>query len=216
MRLRAGTVLAVLAVAGIVILAATQEVAPPVSARQAAVQIWLATRAAGFTTLVMLSIQISLGLILSHPTNKSTWKLSKLLFPWHENAWVFVLAFLGAHIVTTVLDEWADVGLLGALIPGASAYRTPAMALGTLALWALLFTGLTARYTKLLPAGLWLRIHRISHVIFPIAWLHGVLAGTDSVAMVGLYGASGLFVVAAVSYRYWVARQARPTFSTTL
>ncbi len=216
MRLRAGTFLAVLAVAGIVILAATQEVAPPVSARQAAVQIWLATRAAGFTTLVMLSIQISLGLILSHPTNKSTWKLSKLLFPWHENAWVFVLAFLGAHIVTTVLDEWADVGLLGALIPGASAYRTPAMALGTLALWALLFTGLTARYTKLLPAGLWLRIHRISHVIFPIAWLHGVLAGTDSVAMVGLYGASGLFVVAAVSYRYWVARQARPTFSTTL
>lgn len=216
MRLRAGTFLAVLAVAGIVILAATQEVAPPVSARQAAVQIWLATRAAGFTTLVMLSIQISLGLILSHPTNKSTWKLSKLLFPWHENAWVFVLAFLGAHIVTTVLDEWADVGLLGALIPGASAYRTPAMALGTLALWALLFTGLTARYTKLLPAGLWLRIHQISHVIFPIAWLHGVLAGTDSVAMVGLYGASGLFVVAAVSYRYWVARQARPTFSTTL
>ncbi len=216
MRLRAGTFLAVLAVAGIVILAATQEVAPPVSARQAAVQIWLATRAAGFTTLVMLSIQISLGLILSHPTNKSTWKLSKLLFPWHENAWVFVLAFLGAHIITTVLDEWADVGLLGALIPGASPYRTPAVALGTLALWALLFTGLTARYTKLLPAGLWLRIHRISHVIFPIAWLHGVLAGTDSVAMVGLYGASGLFVVAAVSYRYWVARQARPTFSTTL
>ena len=216
MRLRAGTFVAVLAVAGIVILAATQEVAPPVSARQAAVQIWLATRAAGFTTLIMLSIQISLGLILSHPTHKSTWKLSKLLFPWHENAWVFVLAFLGAHIVTTVLDEWADVGLLGALIPGASAYRTPAVALGTLALWALLITGLTARYTKLLPAGLWLRLHRISHVIFPIAWLHGVLAGTDSVAMVGLYGASGLFVVAAVSYRYWVARQARPTFSTTL
>ena len=216
MRLRAGTFVAVLAVAGIMIVAATQEVAPPVSARQAEVQIWLATRAAGFTTLVLLSIQISLGLILSHPTNKSTWKLSKLLFPWHENAWVFVLAFLGAHIVTTVVDDYANVGLLGALIPGASQYRTPAVALGTLALWALLITGLTARYTKLLPAGLWLRIHRLSHVIFPIAWLHGVLAGTDSVAMVGLYGASGLFVVAAVSYRYWVARQARPTFSTTL
>lgn len=216
MRLRAGTFLALLAIAGLVIIAATDQVAPPTSERQAQLRIWLATRAAGLTTLLLLSIQISLGLVLSHPTNKSTWKLSKRLFPWHENAWVFVLAFLGAHIVTVVLDDYANVGLLGALVPGLSQYRSPAVALGTLALYALLVTGLTARYTRLLPSGLWLRLHRVSHVIFPIAWLHGVLAGTDSLAMIGLYTATGLFVLAAVSYRYWVARQARPTFSTAL
>lgn len=216
MRLRAGTFLVVLAIAGLMIVAATDQVAPPISERQAQLRIWLATRAAGFTTLVLLAAQISLGLILSHPTNKSTWKLSKRLFPWHENAWVFVLAFLAAHVVTTILDDYANVGILGSFIPGASQYRSPAVALGMLALYALLITGLTARYTKLLPPGAWLRLHRVSHAVFPIAWLHGVLAGTDSVAMIGLYGASGAFVLAAVSYRYWVARQARPTFSTSL
>ena len=85
-----------------------------------------------------------------------------------------------------------------------------------MALYAMLITGLTARYTRLLPAGFWLRLHRLSLVIFALAWLHGVLAGTDSVAMASLYGATGTFVVAAGAYRYWVSRQARPTFSTIL
>ena len=215
-RLTGGTFVALLALVGIVIVAATDQVAPAVSDREAQVRIWLTARAAGFTTLVLLSLQVSLGLILSHPTNKSTWKLSKLLFPWHENAWVFVLAFLAVHIVTVVLDGYAKVGLLGAFVPGASEYRTPAVALGTIALYALLITGLTARYTKLLPAGTWLRIHRLSLAVFVLAWLHGVLAGTDSVALSGLYGATGVFVLFAGAYRYWVSRQARPTFSATL
>ena len=116
----------------------------------------------------------------------------------------------------SILDDYANVGILGTLVPGMSQYRSPAIALGTLALYALLVTGLTARYTKLLPRGLWLRLHRVSHAIFPIAWLHGVLAGTDSVALIGLYAVTGLAVLGAVSYRYWVARQARPTFSTSL
>ena len=127
-----------------------------------------------------------------------------------------VLAFLAVHVVAIVLDPWADVGVTGAFLPGLSEYRSPAVALGTMALYALLITGLSARYTRLLPAGFWLRLHRFSLVVFVLAWLHGVLAGTDSVAMAGLYGATGLFVLAAGAYRYWVSRQARPTFATTL
>jgi predicted ferric reductase len=215
-RLSGGTIAALLAVAGLVIILATDQVAPATSERQAQLRIWLTTRAAGFTALMLLSIQVALGLVLSHPTNKSTWKLSKLLFPWHENAWVFVLAFLAAHIVAIVLDGYADVGLVGAFLPGLSHYRSPAVALGTMALYAMLATGLTARYTKLLPAGVWLKLHRLSLVVFALAWLHGVLAGTDSVAMASLYGASGMFVLAAGAYRYWVSRQARPTFATAL
>jgi hypothetical protein len=205
-----------LAVVGLAIVFATDQVTPASSDRQAQIRIWLAARAAGFTTLLLMSLQVSLGLVLSHPTNKSTWRLSKLLFPWHENAWVFVLAFLAVHVVAIVLDPWADVGVTGAFLPGLSEYRSPAVALGTMALYALLITGLSARYTRLLPAGFWLRLHRFSLVVFVLAWLHGVLAGTDSVAMAGLYGATGLFVLAAGAYRYWVSRQARPTFATTL
>lgn len=210
MRLSGRTLVVLGAVVGLVIVAATNQVVPASSAHQAQVRIWLAARASGITAYLLLTVQVILGLVLSHPTNQTTWRLSRLLFPWHENAWVFVLAFLGAHIVTLVLDPYAGVGIGGVVIPGLSSYRSSAVALGTLALYALLVTGLTARYTARLPAGLWLRIHRLSLVVFGLTWMHGLLAGTDSAALLPLYLLTGLAVLAAGAYRHWVTRRSRP------
>jgi predicted ferric reductase len=215
-RLRGGWLLAIGAAAGLLILAATEQILPATSAHQAELRTWLASRAAGFTALGLLTVQIALGLVLSHPTNKSTWRLSKRLFPWHENAWIFVLAFLAAHVVSLAADPFAGVGFLGAVIPGLSSYRSAPVALGSLALWALLATGLTARYTRLLPAGAWLSLHRISLVVFVLAWMHGLTAGSDSTATLAFYVATGSVVLAAGAYRYWVSRAARPTFATSL
>ena len=215
-RLGAGAFLAVAAVIGLVVVAATDQILPATSAHQAEMRIWLASRAAGFTALGLLTLQIVLGLVLSHPTNKSTWRLSKRLFPWHENAWIFVLAFLGAHIVSLIADPYAGVSPIGAFIPGLSSYRSAPVALGTLGLWALLVTGATARYTKLLPPGAWLSIHRLSLLIFVLAWMHGLLAGTDSAPLLAFYVTTGALVLAAGAYRYWVSRAARPSFATSL
>ena len=215
-RLSGRTFVVLVAVAGLAAIYATGQVTPATSAHQAELRVWLAARAAGFITLGMLTLQVVFGLVLSHPTNKTTWKLSRMLFPWHANFWVFVLSFLVLHIVTIVLDPFAGVGLGGAILPGLSSYRTVPVALGVIALSALLVTGLTARYTKLLPRGVWLTIHRFSIVVLALAWAHGVLSGTDSVAMAGLYGASFVLVLLATAYRYWVSRSGRPTFSTEL
>ena len=38
---------------------------------------WLAARATGIVAFLLLTGQIVLGLVLSHPTNRSTWNLSK-------------------------------------------------------------------------------------------------------------------------------------------
>jgi len=215
-RLGAGSFLAVAAVIGLVVVASTDQILPATSAHQAEMRIWLASRAAGFTALGLLTLQIVLGLVLSHPTNKSTWRLSKRLFPWHENAWIFVLAFLAAHIVSLIADPYAGVSPIGAFIPGLSSYRSAPVALGTLGLWALLVTGATARYTKLLPPGAWLSLHRLSLLIFVLAWMHGLLAGTDSAPLLAFYVTTGALVLAAGAYRYWVSRAARPSFATSL
>ncbi len=204
---RAFTVL--LAVVGLGIVAATDQVLPATSEHQAQLRIWLAARAAGITAYLLLTIQVVLGLVLSHPTNQTTWRLSKHLFPWHENAWIFVLAFLGAHVVTIVVDPYAGVGIGGAIVPGLSSYRSSAVALGTLSLYALLVTGLSARYTKRLPTGVWLKIHRLALGVFVLGWLHGVLAGTDTTGLMPLYVVTGVVVATAAAYRYWVVRRAR-------
>jgi len=214
-RIGDGIFLAAIAVVGLLIVIATDQIVPASSDHQARTRIWLASRAAGLISLVLLAFQITVGLVLSHPFNKTTWKLSKRLFPWHENVWLFLLAFLAAHIVSIVIDPFAGVGLAGAFVPGLSSYRSAPVAIGTLSLYALLVTGLTARYTKLLPAGVWLTIHRVGIVVFVLGWMHGLLAGTDSMALIAFYAALGCAVGGAAAYRYWVTREGRPTFSTS-
>src|SRR6185503_4162632 len=95
------------ALIAIILIYATDQVVPATSDRQAQLRIWLAARATGIAAFLLLTFQVALGLVLSHPTNKSTWKLSKRLFPWHEHLWVFVIAFLLVHIVSIVLDPYA-------------------------------------------------------------------------------------------------------------
>jgi hypothetical protein len=216
MRLTGRVVLILGALLGLLVIAATDQIVPAASQYQAQMRLWLAGRATGITAYVLLTLLVSLGLVLSHPVNQTTWKLSKRLFPWHENLWVFVVAFMAAHIVSIVLDPYAGVGLQGTFVPGLSSYRSVPVALGSLAMYALLATGLTARYTKLLPAGWWLKLHRLSLGVFILAWTHGILAGTDSDALRSLYVVSGLTVVGAAAYRYWVGKRRRPTFSTSL
>ena len=216
MRLSGRTLVVLGAILGLVVLASTDQVVPATSQYQAQMRIWMAARATGITAYLILTFIVAIGLILSHPVNKSTWKLSKRLFPWHENLLVFVIAFVTAHIVSIVLDPYAGVGILGSLVPGLSSYRSIPVALGVLALYALLVTGLTARYTKMLPPGMWLKIHRVSIVVWAAAWAHGILAGTDSGVLAPLYVTTGLAILAAAAYRYWVSKQQRPTFATSL
>ncbi len=216
MRLSARAWVVLGAALGILIVVATDQVAPATSAYQAQMRFWLAARATGITTYLLLTGLVTFGLVLSHPTNQSTWKLSKRLFPWHENLFVFVVAFVVAHVVSVVLDPYAGVGVAGSFIPGLSAYRTAPVALGTLGLYAALVSGITGRWTKLLPPGLWLRLHRLALVAWVLSWTHGLLAGTDSGALLPVYVVTGLLVLAAGAYRYWVARKARPTFATSI
>jgi predicted ferric reductase len=171
-------------------------------------RIWMAARATGIVALLLLTALVVLGIVLSHP-EQSRWKQAKRIFPWHESLWVFVIAFLGTHVVTLVVDEYAGVGIEGALLPGLSEYRTVPVALGVIGLYAFAITVLTARFTKLLPAGVWLKLHRLSAVALVLAWSHGVLAGTDSVAMQPMYAGVVVAFVGAAAYRYWVVRVRR-------
>ena len=127
-------------------------------------------------------------------------------FPCHELLTVFTFAFLVLLIALLAGDPFAEVGWLGALVPGFSAYRPPAIAIGTVALYAMLFTAVTAKWTRLLPGGWWLKAHRFAAVTFLLAWVHSVLAGTDGGALTPLYLATGLPILMGIAHRWWTAR----------
>jgi predicted ferric reductase len=184
------------------ILYATDQILPATSDYQAEMRVWMAARATGIVTLVLLAAVVVFGILLSHP-EQARWKQAKRVFPWHESLWVFVASFLAVHVASIVIDPYAGVGLAGAFVPGLSEYRSVPVALGVFAMYAFLVTVLTARVTSLLPRGLWLKLHRLSAVVLGLSWGHGVLAGTDSEAIRPLYWGIAIVVIGAAAYRYW-------------
>lgn len=205
MRLTLPVVVGLLAGTILLALAVTEQVLPAGTARAADLRPWLAARALGVTAYLLLALDVTLGLLLAHPRNHAAWRSTRASFPWHQLVTVFTLAFLVLHVVILAVDPLADVGVVGALVPGRSGYRPEAVAIGTVAFYALLVTAISARWTRLLPGGWWLRLHRFAAVAFVLAWVHSVLAGTDTAALTPLYVATGIPVLAALAHRWWSA-----------
>ncbi len=205
MRTRASTLVVIGAVAGLVALGVTGRVVPAADGQSASVASWVAARALGVTAYLLLTLQVAAGVWLSHPRNRGTPAPMRVVFPWHELLTVFAGAFLTLHVVLLAVDPYAGVGWVGALVPGLSQYRSVPVAIGSVALYALLLTAATAKWTRLLPAGWWLALHRVAALVFLAAWVHGVLAGTDSVELLPMYLLTGGVVLAGVAHRWWTA-----------
>ena len=154
MRVGPATLISIGAIAALVALAVTVQILPETDARTPVDASVVAARAMGTTAYVLLAIEVGLGLVLSHPNNITTWHATKQIFPWHEMVTVFAGAFIALHVALLAVDPYAKVGVIGALVPGYSEYRPVAVAIGSIALYALIVTAVTAKWTHLLPSGL--------------------------------------------------------------
>jgi predicted ferric reductase len=209
MRVNPSVLLIIGGIVALVALAVTDRILPASDPGVAQVRPWVAARALGVTAYLLLAVEVALGLVLSHPRNTASWRLTKPVFPWHELLTVFTGAFLALHGALLAIDPYAGVGIAGALIPGLSGYRPPAIAVGTVAAYALIVTAVSAKWTRLLPSGWWLRIHRLAALTFLLTWMHAVLAGTDSGALMPLYVVTGVPILAGIAHR-WMTAKARP------
>lgn len=206
MRISGVTLVILGALAALVALGVTDHILPATDDRTAQLRPWLAARAMGVSAYLLLAFEVGLGLVLSHPRNTAAWRKTKQVFPWHEMVSVFTGAFIALHVILLAVDPYAKVGVVGAFVPGYSAYRPVAVGLGSVAMYALIFTAVTAKWTRLLPSGWWLKVHRLAAVVFLMTWVHAVLAGTDGGALLPLYLATGLPILAGVAHRWWTAR----------
>jgi sulfoxide reductase heme-binding subunit YedZ len=200
-------VIALAAIVGLVIVAGSGLATPAQSAYEAQIRLWLIARASGLVAFGLLTLDVLAGLMLASPPSEARRRLGKPTAPFHQIIWVFTASFLAAHIAALVFDPYAGVGIGGAFWPGLSAYRSVPVAIGVLAMYAMLFTALTARYGSKLPPGLWLKLHRGAALVWAAALLHGVTAGTDSPELVAFYGAAFGLVGGAFLVRHWSPRK---------
>ena len=92
------------------------------------------------------------------------------------------------------LDSYAGVGWAGAFVPWHSHYRPTAVAVGSLALYGIVLVAGTAALAGSIARRVWLPIHSVSAVVFGLCLAHGLLAGSDSRVLWGMYAATGAVV----------------------
>lgn len=83
------------------------------------------------------------------------------------------------------------------------------MALGTLALYALVLVVATAALAGSIGRAVWFPVHSSAVLVFCISLAHGATAGSDGSSLRWVYAASGLVVVVLQSTRWMAGTLAR-------
>ena len=140
--------------------------------------LWYVTRATGLVSLVMLTVTVLLGLLVTGNFTSTRWPryLTRGL---HQNVSMVVLVFLALHIAATVLDTYTSISLSAAFIPFASSYKAAWLSLGAIALDLLIALTVTSLVRGRLGYKAWRRLHWLAYACWPVAVAHGLGIGTD-------------------------------------
>jgi DMSO/TMAO reductase YedYZ heme-binding membrane subunit len=163
---------------------------------------WLLARSSGLVAYALLTASVLAGLIVkARPLGRSVSPAA--IVDLHRFLALLGLGALVLHGAALVLDDAVDIGLGALLVPGASPYRPLATALGVLAaeLMVLIYVSFSQR--KRIGAKAWRALHWFTYLVFALATLHGLAAGTDSgrTWALALYGAAVGGVLGAFAWR---------------
>lgn len=157
---------------------------------------WITGRAAGITALVLASISVAIGLLMSMRGKKGP-----DLRITHEALSLATLAAIGVHGVSLLADPWLKPGVAGVLAPFAISYRPVAVAAGIIAAYGLGVLGLSYYLRGRIGPARWRRLHRWTALFWVLAVVHGFTSGSDAgqpwfVISVGLVIAPAVILLA--------------------
>lgn len=140
--------------------------------------LWYLNRATGITSLVLMTLTVVLGSLVRRRARipgLPRFAVQGL----HRNVGLLSALLLITHVGTAVVDSYVDIGVSSSFVPFVSGYRPFAVGLGTLAVDLLLVVIATSLLRNHLPLRLWKAVHLTSYLMWPLAFVHGITAGTD-------------------------------------
>jgi len=94
------------------------------------------------------------------------------------------LIFTVIHVAALLADTYVHFGLTQILVPFASHWHPVAVAWGVVAFYLVLAVELTSLVRSHISKRLWRQVHTASFVLFVVATIHGLAAGTDTKSLV--------------------------------
>jgi predicted ferric reductase len=139
---------------------------------------WYLTRSTGGVALLLLTIAIVLGVLDVQRFSTAQWPRF-VVDSLHRNVSLLAMAFLALHILTSVLDSFAPISLIDAVIPFGGSYRPFWLGLGAVSFDMLVAVTITSLLRQRMGYATWRAIHWLTYASWPIALLHGFGTGSD-------------------------------------
>jgi sulfoxide reductase heme-binding subunit YedZ len=158
--------------------------------------LWYVTRGSGVVALLLLTAAVLLGVLAAVRWRGERWPRFAVTGA-HRNLTLLAIVFVVLHVVTTVADGYAPIGLKDAVVPFASPYRPVWVGLGAVAFDLLLALVATSLLRARIAPRLWRAVHWLAYAAWPVALLHSL--GTGSDARFGWMAALGIGCLIAVS-----------------
>ena len=158
---------------------------------------WYLSRSAGIVAWLMLTASVLWGIVLATDLFPR-WRRNASLLAMHRWLAGLTFFFIAGHLVTLLFDSYAPFRIVDFVVPYAGTWRPTAIAVGVVALWALIAIQITALAMKKLSKKWWRSVHIASYFVFWAVSIHAALAGTDTSKP--LYMVTAIMALAAVAF----------------
>lgn len=137
--------------------------------------LWFLDRSAGEVTLLLLTGVLILGIVRA---------ALPAAFPFvvegaHINIALLAIVFGGLHVLAAILDPFAHLGPIDAVVPFASSYRSSWLGLGVISAYLYGSAILTSWPARRLPRSSWVWLHRLMYGAWVLAIMHSLGTGSD-------------------------------------
>ncbi len=128
---------------------------------------------------MLLTVTVAFGIVTSLRWQTRT--IPRFVIEYvHRNVTVLVLVLIAIHVTTVVVDGFAPIGWLAAVVPFASSYRPVWLSLGALGFDLLLAVAATSWLRDRVGFRVWRVLHWSAYASWFVVLVHALGTGTDT------------------------------------
>jgi methionine sulfoxide reductase heme-binding subunit len=163
--------------------------------------LWYASRATGVVALVLLSVVVVLGILVSRQgrlPGLPRFATTSL----HRSMSLLAVVFTAIHVITAIADPYVSIGIVAAVIPFTSAYKALWIGLGAVSLDIIIALIITSLGRARIGRRSWRAVHWLAYASWPVALLHSIGSSGD-LRSGGLLALTVLCTAAVVGATAW-------------
>ncbi|HEY3606978.1 MAG TPA: ferric reductase-like transmembrane domain-containing protein [Pseudonocardiaceae bacterium] len=134
---------------------------------------WYASRATGLVALLLFTASLVIGVLSGGRLAGTRWPRFAVAAV-HRNVSLLAVVFLAVHVGTSIIDPFAGIGWLDAILPFGSVYHPLWLGLGAVASDLLVAVVITSLLRPRVNLRLWQWAHWSSYACWPLAVVHGI------------------------------------------